>query len=102
MQLNRSYKYNENIVRTGISTLNGHISKPVALREKLKKKIAIIFRFWVHVDGSEIFHTVFLTFSAHMGLFSVIIWVLEVGHFCPDMPLGLVSNGEQKLLAHKK
>ena len=37
MQLNRSYKYNENIAHTGISTLNGHISKPVALREKVKK-----------------------------------------------------------------
>ena len=37
IQLNRSYKYNENIAHTGISTLNGCISKPVALREKLKK-----------------------------------------------------------------
>ena len=27
IQLNRSYKYNENIARTGILTLNGHISK---------------------------------------------------------------------------
>ena len=37
IQFNRSYRYNENIARTGISTLNGHISKPVALREKLRK-----------------------------------------------------------------
>ena len=36
-QLNRSYKYNENIARIGISTLNGHISKQAALHEKLKK-----------------------------------------------------------------
>ena len=37
IQLYRSYKYNGKIARTGISTLNGHIWKPVALREKLKK-----------------------------------------------------------------
>ena len=37
IQLNRSYKNNGKFARTGISTLNGHISKPVALREKLKK-----------------------------------------------------------------
>ena len=37
IQLNRSYKYNRNFARTGIPTLNGHISKPVALREKWKK-----------------------------------------------------------------
>ena len=37
IQLNRSCKYNENIARTGISTLNGYISKQVALREKLKR-----------------------------------------------------------------
>ena len=29
IQLNRSYKYNENIACTEISTLNGHISKMV-------------------------------------------------------------------------
>ena len=35
--VNRSYKYNGKFARTGISTLNSHISKPVALCEKLKK-----------------------------------------------------------------
>ena len=33
IQLNRSYKYNRKFACTGISTSNGHISKPVALRE---------------------------------------------------------------------
>ena len=37
IQLNRSYKYHGKITRTGISTSNDHISKSVALREKLKK-----------------------------------------------------------------
>ena len=37
IQLNRSYKYNENIACTGISTLNGHISKTVKFFEKMKK-----------------------------------------------------------------
>ena len=37
IQLNRSYKYNENIARTVISTLNGHISNTVENFEKLKK-----------------------------------------------------------------
>ena len=39
IQLNRSYIYidNENIARTGISTLNGHISETVQNFEKLKK-----------------------------------------------------------------
>ena len=36
--MNRSYKYNENIARTGISTLNGHISETVQNFEKLKKR----------------------------------------------------------------
>ena len=36
-QLNRSSKYNKNIARTGISTLNGHISETVQNFEKLKK-----------------------------------------------------------------
>ena len=40
IQLNRSYKYNGKIACTGISTLNGHISKP------------IFFLFWVSVGGS--------------------------------------------------
>ena len=37
IQLNTSYKYNGKFGCTGISILNGHISKPVALCEKLKK-----------------------------------------------------------------
>ena len=37
IQLNRSYKYHGKITRTGISTSNDHISKSVALRERLKK-----------------------------------------------------------------
>ena len=36
IQLNRSYKFSENIARTRISTLNGHISETVHF-EKLKK-----------------------------------------------------------------
>ena len=32
IQLNRSYKYNGKIARTGISTLNGHISKPLYVK----------------------------------------------------------------------
>ena len=37
IQLNRSYKYNENIARTGISTFNGNISKTVQNFEKMVK-----------------------------------------------------------------
>ena len=37
IQLNRSYKYNENIARTGISNLNGYISISVQNFENLKK-----------------------------------------------------------------
>ena len=47
IQLNRSYKYNENIARTGISTLNGHISKTVKICEKFKKKDEIKRKFTV-------------------------------------------------------
>ena len=36
IQLNRSYKNNGKFARTGIATLNSHISKPVALHENLK------------------------------------------------------------------
>ena len=43
IQLNRSYKYNENIARTGISTLNGHISKTVIFFEKWKKILVQLF-----------------------------------------------------------
>ena len=45
IQLNRSYKYNENIARTGITTLNGHISKTVALREKIDE-ISTVLQGW--------------------------------------------------------
>ena len=37
IQLNRSYQYNGKFARTGISTLNSHISKTVTFFEKLKK-----------------------------------------------------------------
>ena len=37
IQLNRGYKYNENIACTGISTLNGNVSKTVIFFEKLRK-----------------------------------------------------------------
>ena len=58
IQFNRSYKYNGKIARTGISTLNGHISKPVALREKFKKIKCNYFRFclfnfFLHVFATE-------------------------------------------------
>ena len=66
--------------RTGISTLNGHISKTV---QNLR-----FFNFW------------------HIWVrFWSFFWVLEVivGHFCPNMPLGVVKNGKKEnLLAHKK
>ena len=38
-----------------------------------------------------------------MRTFLVFFWVLEVSHFCPNMPPGLVSNGKKEnLLAHEK
>ena len=43
IQLNRGYKNNETIARTGISTLNGHIWKTVKFFEKLKKINCIFF-----------------------------------------------------------
>ena len=48
IQLNRSYIYidNENIARTGISTLNGHISETVQNFEKLKKIRCNYFSIW--------------------------------------------------------
>ena len=67
IQLNRSYKYNENIARTGISILNGHISKPAALRK----------------------------FQAHMRPFSVIFWVLEVSHSVTFLPKYGPGNGKE-------
>ena len=41
----------------------------------------------------------FLPFLAHMRPCSVIFLVLEghiVSHFCPNMPLGVVKDGEKK------
>ena len=43
IELKRSYKYNGIIACTGISTFNGHISEPVALREKLMEINCIFF-----------------------------------------------------------
>ena len=91
IQLNRSYKYDGKFARTVISTLNGHISKPVALCEKLKKINCNYFSVLGHVGGSEIFHAAFL---AHMGLSSVIFWVLEVGHRGPFLPKYAPGSGK--------
>ena len=45
----------------------------------------------------------FLPFLAHIGPFSVIFWELELSHFCPNMPLGVVyTRGEKNLLANQK
>ena len=105
IELKRSYKYNGIIACTGISTFNGHISKPVALCEKLKKINCIFFRFWVWVGGSAIFHMHFFPFLTHMRPFLVIFWVLKVSHcvtFLSKYDLGtvlkwgLVSNGKKK------
>ena len=41
--------------------------------------------------------------SRYMGPFSVILWVLELSHFCPNMPLGVVKTGKKEnLLFHQK
>ena len=77
IQLNRSYEYNEKIARTGISILNGHISKPAALRK----------------------------FQAHMRPFSVIFWVLEVSHsvtFLPKYAPGSGKEWEKKIAGTSK
>ena len=70
IQLNRSYIYidNENIARTGISTLNGHISETVQNFEKLKKIRCNYFS----ILGLKLvnFSVVrFWPFLAHMGPF---------------------------------
>ena len=98
--IEQSCKYNENIARTGISTLNRHISETVQNFEKMKKircnyfSILDLFRWFQNFP-----QCVFLPFLAHMGPFSVIFWVLEVGHnwpFYPNMPLGVVKDGKKR------
>ena len=74
IQLNRSYKYNGKIVRTGISTLNGHISKLVALRKKLKK--------------------INCNYISILGLSRWFRNFPQVSHFSQNMPPRLVSNGK--------
>ena len=43
----------------------------------------------------------FLSFLAHMGPFPVIFWVLEVSHFCTNIPLGVVNNAKKENLYMK-
>ena len=40
--------------------------------------------------------------SRYMGPFSVILWVLEISHFCPNMPLGVVDNGKTGNLENRR
>ena len=98
IQLNRSYKYNGNFTRTGISTLNGHISKPVALREKLKKINCNYFS----IFGLQFSTVHFLPFLAHMRPFSVIFWVLEVSHSVTFMPKYAPGSGKKKSTGRSK
>ena len=105
IQLNRSYKYNENITRTGISTWNGHISETVQNFEKMKK---IRCNYFSILSLDRWFRNfpqcVFLPFFAHMGLFSVVFEVLEVDYFCPNMPPGSGKKrmGKKKICRHIK
>ena len=91
IQLNRNYKYNGKIACTGISTLNGHISKPVDLREKLKKINCNYFS----IFGLQFSTVHFLPFLAHMRPFSVIFWVLEVSHCVTALPKYALGTCEQ-------
>ena len=74
IQLTKSYKNNGKIVRTGISTLNGHISKLVALRKKLKK--------------------INCNYISILGLSRWFRNFPQVSHFSQNMPPRLVSNGK--------
>ena len=74
IQLTKSYKNNGKIVRTGISTLNGHISKLVALRKKLKK--------------------INCNYISILGLSRWFRNFPQVSHFSPNMPPRLVRNGK--------
>ena len=77
------------IARTGISTSNGHISKPVDLSEKLKKIDYNYFSI-LGLGGLIIFHSAFF---AHIRPLLGIFWVLEAGLFGPNMPLALLETG---------
>ena len=45
----------------------------------------------------------FVPFLAYMGPFLVIFGLLEVSHFYPNMPLGVVKTGKKEnLLANQK
>ena len=88
IQLNRSYKYNGKFGCTGISILNGHISKPVALREKLKKMSCNYFSIlgrWFHNFPQCIFR--------HFWLIRGHFWVLEVSHSVTFLPKYAPGSG---------
>ena len=100
IQLNRSYKNNGKFARTGIATLNSHISKPVALCEKLKK---INCNYFSILGLDWWFQNFQYCVFCHFWL---IFWCKRchiVSHFCPNMPLGVAKIGKKEnLLAHKK
>ena len=103
--MNRSYKYNENIARTGISTLNGHISE--TKNDKNNPKVpkfsscrGLSFTLW-RKCGSTTLYAIFGLYGSVFGHFLGVRGVAQCGSMAQNMPLGPIETGEQKyLLAH--
>ena len=104
IQLNRSYKYNENIARTGISTLNGHISETKNDNPKVPKFSSfrgLSFTLW-RKCGSTTLYAIFGLYGSVFGHFLGVRGVAQCGSMAQNMPLGPLETGEPKHLCYFK
>ena len=96
---------NENIARTGILTLNGHISEtkndknnPKVPKFSSCRELSFTLS---RKCGSTTLYAIFGLYGSVFGHFLGVRGVAQCGSMAQNMPLGPIETGEQKnLLAH--